>query len=1035
MLEILVRWSLQNRFLVLAGTIGLIIVGVVSVGALPIDAFPDTTPVQVQINTVAPALAPEEVERQITMPVEQVLGGTPGLEQMRSISKFGLSQVVVSFRDGTDIYFARQLVSERLTTVELPPGIGRPRLGPIATGLGEVLHYAVSGPGLTDARTWQDWIIKPALRTVPGVAEINSWGGLEKQYQVRLDPRKLLKHEVSFQQVTSAVEANNVSVGGGSLRQGGEELLVQGIAMTRSAEQIRDIVVTARDGVPITVGDLAEVVVGHEIRRGACTANGRGEIVLGLGFMLMGENSHEVTRRLASRIDEIRPTLPRDCSVEVLYDRTELVDHVIDTVRGNLFEGGLLVIAVLFLLLGNLRAGLIVALAIPLSMLFAFAGMLRFGIAGSLLSLGALDFGLVVDSSVVLVDNVVRRLAHDAPDRRNKLRVIFEAAMEVRRPTLFGELIIMTVYLPILTLEGVEGKLFRPMALTVIFALLGSLILSLTLIPVLCSLVLPAKLREREPATIRLATAVYRPVLLWAMRRRWAVLGMTIAVMAAAVVIARGLGSEFIPRLSEGAIAGNIVRLAGTDIDEAVRLNTAFERTLLAEFPHEVATVWCRCGTGEVATDPMGIELTDFFITLKPRSEWARAATQEELARKMDEELSNVPGQKLVFSQPIEQRVHEMATGSRSDVAVRIFGDDYAVLLDAASQVDRLLGAIPGAADVGIEQVTGQPVLQIQVRPEQLARYGIPARQVLDLVEALGGKPLGEVSEGQLRFPLVIRLADRFRNSPKEVGEIPLSTPGGQVVPLSSLCHLRVIEAPSTINREWGQRAILVHCNVADRDQGGFVADARRALSTKLNLPAGRYRWSIGGQFENYERARHRLMVVVPVALGIIFLLLYMTYQNPVDALRVFTGVPFAAVGGVVALWLRDMPFSISAGVGFVALFGVSVLGDMVLVSQIRHLRSQGKRLDDAVKEAALTRLRPVLITALVASLGFLPMALSTGVGAEVQRPLATVVIGGVVSSTLLTLIVLPALYTVFGAGRPVKAENQFESPAAAAGR
>jgi len=1023
MLDVIVRWSLNNRFLVLFGTVALTGLGVVALRNLEIDAFPDTTPVQVQINSVAAALAPEEVERQITFPVEQALAGLPGLETLRSVTKFGFSQVVVVFRDGTDIYFARQQVAERLATVELPPGIARPKMGPIATGLGEVLHYAVTGKDrpLEELRTVHDWMIKPALRTVPGVAEINSWGGLEKQYQIRIDPQKLVKHGLTFQQVAGAVQANNLNVGGGDLRMAGEALLVQGVAVTRTVEELRNIVITAKDGVPIRVADVADVETGHEIRRGAATANAQGEIVLGLGFMLMGENSHDVTHRLNAKLDEIRPTLPPGIEVIKLYDRTELVDHVIGTVRNNLFEGGLLVIAVLFIFLGNLRAGLIVALAIPLAMLFAFSGMWRFAIAGSLLSLGALDFGLVVDSSVVLVENVVRHLAHDGGSPRDKRDVVADAAIEVRRPTLFGELIIMTVYLPILTLEGVEGKLFRPMALTVIFALLGSLVFSLTLMPVLCSLFLPRRLRERDPLVIRAATRMYRPVLHAALYHRVATLGFAVVALVAGIIVARGLESEFIPRLSEGAIAGNVIRLAGTDINEANRLNTALEKTVLEKFPDEVETVWCRCGVGEIATDPMGIELTDFFIALKPREKWTKASNQAELMKLMEKELSDVPGQKLIFSQPIEQRVHEMTTGSKTDVVVKLIGDDFAVLLDQADEVEKTLKAAQGS-DISTEQVTGQPVLQIKVRQEQLARYGVPARQVLDLIEALGSKPLGEVVEGQLRFPLVIRLPDRLRANPKAVGEIPVVAPGGELVPLGRLTTIQTIEAPSTITREWGQRRVAIQCNVRDRDQGGFVADVRRQLAENLKLPPGRYRWEIGGQFENLERARTRLLVVVPAALMIIFMLLYTTYGRLWDSLRVFSGVPFAAVGGVIALWVRDMPFSISAGVGFIALSGVSVLGDMVLVSQVRTLLDRGFGLRQAVEEAALTRLRPVLMTGLVASFGFLPMALSQGMGAEVQRPLATVVIGGVVSSTLLTLLVLPVLYTLVGGGQTAAA-------------
>jgi cobalt-zinc-cadmium resistance protein CzcA len=1026
MLDAVILWSLRHRLVVLLGTAGLIVGGLLALRELPIDAFPDTTPAQVQVNTVAHALSPEEVERRLTVPVEHALAGLPGLDQMRSVSKFALSQVVVTFRDGTDVYFARQLVAERLNAVELPPGIARPTMGPVTTGLGEVFHYAVSGAGqsLDELRTIQDWMIKPALRTVPGVAEINSWGGLEKQYQVRVDPLRLVKHGVTFQQVVDALQANNLSVGGGDLTQAGEVYLVHGIALSRSLDDLRAIVVVSHAGSPVQVGDVADVEIGHETRRGAVTADGRGEVVLGLGLMLMGENSHDVTRRLRQKLDEVRGTLPAGVNVEVLYDRTELVDHVIETVRSNLFEGGLLVVAVLFLFLGNLRAGLIVALAIPLSVLTAFSGMLRFGIAGSLLSLGAIDFGLVVDSSVVLVENVVRHLAHGDAVGRDKRPVIAEAAVEVRRPTLFGELIIIVVYLPILTLEGVEGKLFRPMALTVVFALLGSLALSLTLMPVLCSLLLPRKMREEDPWLIRLARRLYRPLLRLALAQRLSVLGLAVAALVCGLIVFRGLGSEFIPRMSEGAIAGNAVRLAGTDIRESIRLNGAAERKLLAAFPDEIAHVWHRIGTAEVATDPMGVELTDIYISLKPRSIWSDkvpSRSQAELLELIRKELDGVPGQKLSFSQPIELRLNEMTTGARADLAVKIYGDDFDVLSEKAADVERVLRTIPGCGDASPEQVTGQPVLQVKVRPDRLARYGVSARQVLDLVEALGGRAVGEVVEGQLRFPLVVRLPERLRADPGAIGRAVVAGPNGEQVPLGRLADVTIVEGPSEITREWGQRRIVVACNIRRRDVGGFVAEAQRRVSAEVKLPKGRYRLEFGGQFEHLVRARQRLMIVVPVALGLILGLLYLTYDRLLDALRVFAGVPFAAVGGVFALWVRDMPLSISAAVGFIALSGVSVLGDMVLVTTVRQLLDRGVPLRRAVEAAALTRLRPVLMTALVAGLGFLPMALSTGMGAEVQRPLATVVIGGIVTSTALTLFVLPVLYTVVGSAKPVR--------------
>lgn len=1029
MLNWIVDFSLRHRVLVIAVALVFAALGVFSLGHLDIDAFPDTTPVQIQINTIAPSLSPEETERQITFPVEQAISGLPGLDVVRSISKFGLSQVVVTFHDGTDIYFARQLVNERLGTVELPEGIERPQMGPVSTGLGEVFHYVLTYEGydfsklpveervrkLTELRTIHDWVVKPQLRSIPGVAEVNSWGGYEKQYQVRIDPNQLVKYGLTFDQVTEAVKENNRNVGGGNIAVGARMLLVHGQGRTVNVAQIKNIVVTAKDGQPIHVGDVADVQIGHEIRLGAVTAHGRGEAVLGLGFMLMGENGHEVTWALKNKLDEIRSTLPPGVTIQSVYDRTELVDHVIDTVRKNLFEGGLLVIAVLFIFLGNLRAGLIVALAIPLSMLFAFSGMLRFGISASLLSMGAIDFGLIVDSSVVMVENCVRHVAHSNPAGRTRLEIIRDAAIEVRKPTMFGELIIMIVYLPILALEGVEGKLFQPMALTVIFALAGSMVLSLTLMPVLASVMLPRRMEEREPLAIRVLKRLYAPVLHFTMHHRLAVLGLAVGLLVVAFgMIAPNLGSEFVPKLSEGSIVVNIVRLAGIDLEESIRYNTQMEKALLAAFPDEIQFAWSRIGTAEVATDPMGVELSDIFITLKPRERWKRAATQAELTELVQKELRSLPGQRIAMTQPIEMRLNELISGVRSDVAAILYGDEFDVLVKKAAEIERVLKSIPGAADVTTEQVTGQPVLQVRVNQDEIARYGIPAKTVLDLVESLGSKQLGEVYEGQLRFPLIVRLPEPVRASPETIGAILVTAPSGERIPLSRLATIAAVEGPSTIKREWYQRRITVSANVRDRDMGSFVAEAQQKVAGQVQLPPGRYRVEWGGQFEHLQRAQQRLLIVVPVALALIFGLLYMTYRNVIDALRVFTGVPFAWVGGIFALWMRDMPFSISAAVGFVALSGVAVLDDMLLVSYIRQLRRQGMPLEEAVENAAMTRLRPVLMTALVASLGFVPMAFNTGMGAEVQRPLATVVIGGVFSAMVMSLLVLRVLYMVF---------------------
>ncbi len=1017
MLNAIIDFSLKYRWLVILGAVALAVAGGVSLRYLDIDAFPDTTPVQVQINTVAPSLGPAEVEQQITFPVEQALSGLPKIVTMRSISKFGLSQVVIIFEDGTDIYFARQLVNERLATVQLPQGLDRPKMGPVSTGLGEVYHYVVTGKGddVTQLRTVHDWIVRPQMRRVKGVAEVNSWGGFERQYQARIDPAKLAKYGLTFDRVTAAIRENNQNVGGGVIDKGSSTVLVAGVGRTTTLEQIKNIQIAANDGVPVLLGDVADVVVGHEVRRGAVTADGKGEVVLGLGFMTMGENSHEVTWGLKKRLDEVKASVPPGVKVEPVYDRTELIGYVIDTVKANLFEAGLLVVSVLFLFLGNLRAAFIVALAIPLSMLFAFSGMLRFGIAASLLSLGAIDFGMVVDSSVVMIENCMRHLSHGEAEKRGKLAVIRDAAVEVRKPTLFGELIILIVYLPILTLEGIEGKLFRPMALTVIFALAGSMILSMTLMPALASLLLPKKVSEREPFLLRLIKAVYVPVLKRTMHHKVAVLlfGATVLFVAFGVVAPR-LGSEFVPKLSEGAIALGTVRLAGTSLQESVETNTRVEKALLAAFPDEINHVWSRAGTAEVATDPMGVELTDIFISLKPRSKWTRAKTQDELTVQIEKELRTIQGLKFAFSQPIEMRINEMVAGTRSDLSVKLYGDDLDVLKAKAAEIERVIKTVPGAADVASEQVTGQPVLQVKVKQDQLARYGIPARAVLDLIESIGSKPMGEVVDGQFRFPLVVRLPDRWRDSPEAVGSIQLPTANGERVPLSRVADISTIEGPSTITREWGQRRIVVTCNVRGRDLGTFVAEVQQKVKGEVTLPPGRYSVSYGGQFEQLQRAQTRLMIVVPLALLLIFLLLYATYGTVTDTLRVFSGVPFAWVGGIFALWLRDMPFSISAAVGFIALSGVAVLDDMILVSYVRQLQKRGRTLEQAVEEAAITRLRPVLMTTLVASLGFVPMAFSTGMGAEVQRPLATVVIGGVISAMVMSLLVLRVLFVVF---------------------
>jgi cobalt-zinc-cadmium resistance protein CzcA len=1040
MLNAIISWSLNNRMLVIAAWAGLAVAGAFALRSLPIDAFPDTTPVQVQINTVAPALSVGEVERQITFPVEQAISGLPHLHEVRSVSKSGLSQVVVTFADGTDILQARNLINERLSIVELPAGIPRPKMGPIATGLGEVLHYAVApakpnrhfdsitflaGSGaatatssrafdLMELRTLHDWTIKPAMRTVPGTAEINSWGGLEKQFQVRVDPDKLIMYGVTFRQIEDALRASNLNVGGGIIRERGQGISVRGIGQTPTVEQIGDIVIEAPKNKPILLRQIADIKIGPEIRRGAVTADGQGEVVLGLGFMLMGENSHDVTRRMTTKLSEIEKNLPPGAKIVKLYDRTELVDHVLDTVRSNLFEGGLLVIAVLFLFLGNLRAGLIVAAAIPLSLLCAFLGMNRFAIAGSLLSLGAIDFGLVVDSSVVLVENCVRHMNHADP-KRSKKEIIQEAALEVRKPTLFGELIILIVYLPILTLDGVSGKMFRPMALTVIFALLGSLLASLTLMPVLACLFLSRQAKEEEPLPIKAASWAIMPLLRCALTYRIATVGLAIAGLAIALGMARDRGGEFVPVLSEGAFALNVKRLAGVDVSEVVRRNTLMEQAILKEFPDEVEHIWSRCGVAEVATDPMGIEETDMFIALKPRERWKKASTQKQLLEKIKEVIDDIPGQVTAYSQPIEQRINEMTSGVKGDLAIKVYGDDFKELSRIARDIRRVLKDIDPKAEVTLDQLTDEPTLEIELNLEQMKIYKLTARDVLDYIESLGSKPAGDVLVEQFRFPMIIRLAEKWRTK-SEIENIPIPTPNGEIVPLGRVTTIRQREGPAAISREWSQRRTIIQCNIGDADMTGFVARAQERIAREVNMPKnGRYRVEWGGTYEYLQNAAQRLWIVVPISLLAIFALLYMTFNSLRDSLRVFTGVPFAVIGGIIALHVRDLPFSVSAAVGFIALFGVSVLNSLLLVTFVRQMLDKGMPLDQALKHTVRVRLRPVLMTALVASLGFVPMATSTGMGAEVQRPLATVVIGGVISSTIMTLLVLPAMYRLFG--------------------
>ena len=1025
--SLLGRWigfTIQYRGLMLFAAALLVVVGVIALTRLPFDAFPDTTPVMVQVNVTASGWTPEDIERQITYPIERELAGLSGLSEVRSISKFGLAQVTLLFDDDIDLYLARQQTTERLVGVTLPDGIEAPVLGPISTGLGEVFHYVLIAESAdpTYARTVQDWIVKPQLQSVPGVAEINGWGGYQRQYHVLVDPNRLVRYGITLTHVIDVLRENIGNVAGGQMVRGGERTLVRGVGIVSTREDIDELVVATVEGAPIHVHDIGEVVIGHEIRRGATTYNGQGEVVLGLGFMLVGENSADVTRRLDERLEEIKRTLPEGVEARTVYRRTDLVDQVLHTVRENLFFGALLVVAILFIFLGNLRSGLIVASAIPLSMLFAFDMMTRLGIAGSLMSLGAIDFGLAVDNTVIQVENSIRRLAEHAGSP-SRLDIIRRAIMEVRKPTLFGELIIIVVYLPILTLEGIEGKLFRPMAITVVLVLFGSMLLSFSVIPAMIATFLRDNAGRREPRVVEWLKRAYRAPLDWTLRHARAVIAMALILVVGGVLLFGQLGSEFVPRLSEGTIAINLVRLAGVSLEQSVEYGTRVEQILLDAFPDEIDHAWTRTGTAELATDPMGLEVSDVFITLKPRNEWRGSRSQAELVELIDQELSDLPGMNLVFTQPIEMRINEMIAGIRGDIGIKVFGDDLSVLVQKAEEIAALVQTLDGAADVTVEQITGQPQFDIALDRDKLARYGLAAREALDHVESFGGIHVGEVYEGQRRFDLEVRMMESYRRVTEDIARLPIRSETGAIVTLDQITRPELHNGPSTITREWSKRRIVVQCNVRGRDVGSFVEELRERIDGTVEFQPG-YFVRYGGQFENLQRARTRLAIVVPLALTLIFALLYWTYRSFRDAILIFTGVPLAVFGGVCSLFVRGMPFSISAGVGFIALSGIAVLNGLVLVSSIKGHLTDGLMLTDAVRDSAIGRLRPVLMTALVASFGFIPMALSQSVGAEVQRPLATVVIGGILTSTALTLFVLPALYALFGAKRQPISES-----------
>ena len=1036
MLDAIVRFALARRWLVLAGTAVAAAVGAYSFGRLPIDAVPDITNVQVQINTEAPGYSPIEAEQRITFPIETALGGLPRLSYTRSVSRYGLSQVTVVFDDGTDIYFARQLVNERLREAmsRLPEGL-EPELGPIATGLGEIFMFTVeSEPGATDEhgrpidptdlRTLQDWVIKPQLRTVPGVTEVNSIGGFVKEVHVTPRPERLVAHGLAFRDLVDAIARNSLSAGAGYIERNGEQYLVRSPGQLSELGDVRRIVVGQRGGVPIRVGGVAEVALGRELRTGAATENGR-EVVLGTVFMLIGENSRDVSRRTAAKLAEINQTLPPGVRARAVYDRTELVDRTIATVERNLLEGALLVVAILFLLLGNARAAFLTALVIPLAMLLTFAGMARGRISANLMSLGALDFGLIVDGAVIIVENCIRRLAEAGRGRahglslRERLDVVADATRQVIRPSVFGVTIILIVYVPILALTGVEGKMFRPMATTVILALVAALVLSVTFVPAAIALLLRGRVDESESRVMRGARSLYERVLDAALRRRTLVVASALALLAGSFGLASRMGSEFIPSLDEGDVALHALRIPGTSLTQAVSMQRSLESALRAV--PEVETTFAKIGTAEVATDPMPPSVADGFVMMKDRSEWPDPRKpKEEVVRALEAAVARVPGNNYEFTQPIEMRMNELIAGVRSDVAVKVFGDDMEVLAEVGRRIERVLQSVPGAADVKAEPVTGLPMLEIAMDREALARYGLSQADVQEVVgTAIGGRVAGQIFDGDRRFDVVVRLPESLRADLDALSRIPIPLPeraGEAFVPLGAVAELAVGTGPNQISRENGKRRVVVTANVRGRDIGSFVAEAEQRMRAEVEIPSG-YWSSWGGQFEQLESASRRLQLVVPLALALIFGILAGVFGSARDAAIVFSGVPLAWTGGIASLLLRGMPLSISAGVGFIALSGVAVLNGVVMVSFINELRREGRALEAAVREGALTRLRPVLMTALVASLGFVPMALSTGAGAEVQRPLATVVIGGILSSTALTLVVLPVLYSL-AAGR-----------------
>lgn len=1060
MIEGLLAFAIRQRWLVVIASLAMAALGVWNFTRLPIDAVPDITNVQVQINSQAPGYSPLEVEQRIVFPIETAMGGLPRLESTRSQSRYGIGQVTVIFKDGTDIYFARQLVNERIQQVreQLPAGI-QIAMGPVSTGLGEIYMYTVeagaearkadgSAYNTMDLRTIQDWIIRPQLRTVPGVNEVNTVGGYERQFHVLPDPAQLMAYKLSFRDVMAALSANNANVGAGYIERNGEQYLVRVPGQVGGIAEIRDIVIGSRNGIPVRISDVAEVREGTDLRTGAATLNGH-ETVLGTAMLLIGENSRAVARRVGARVKEIARSLPEGVVARTVYDRTNLVEATIETVQTNLAEGAALVIVVLFLILGNIRAAIATACVIPLAMLFAISGMVANRVSANLMSLGAIDFGIIVDGAVIIVENCLRRLAAEQErlgrtlGRAERFATVLDGSREVIGPSLFGTVIIAAVYLPILTLTGVEGKMFTPMALTVLMALTGASILTLTFVPAAVALFVTGNISERENIFMRLSHRLYRPLLKGTLHNRLAVVVLAVLLVGVCGIAATRMGGEFIPSLDEGDVSMEVLRIPGTSLTQTVAMEEMVEKRLL-DVP-EVKVAFGRTGTAEVATDPMPVSGTDAYVILKPRKDWPDPEkTKAEVVTDIQEALEDVPGNIYNISQPIQQRMNETVSGIRSDVGIKLFGDDLNVLVPAAAQVQAILQKVKGAADVKTEQVQGLPVLSVKVDRRALSRYGINVADVQNLVEiAVAGKSAGRLFEGDRRFDIVVRLPEGLRSDVEAIRALPVPLPpaDGQAkataalwgnsplaqiryVPLSEVASITLATGPNLISREDGKRRVVVTANVRGRDLSSFVGEARHLVEQNVKLPPG-YWIGWGGQFEQLVSAARRLTVVVPLALLLIFLLLFLSLGSVPDALLVFSGVPLALTGGVAALLLRGIPLSISAGIGFIALSGVAVLNGLVIISFIERLRKQGLGVTEAVRDAALTRLRPVLMTALVASLGFVPMAIATGAGAEVQRPLATVVIGGVISSTVLTLLVLPALYVLFRRDRAGKGTAQ----------